>query len=666
MPWGRSSVDVDVQRIVDLPCQTAMTPDLVESWSQYFCTERAWADPRFKGLRPMQAEALAAFYEHGRAVVPLRVSAGKALIGWGCAAIAYNHHKVSKVLLIVPAKSLQNFWGKEQQQARDWLKGMPRAWSYDGLTHGARIKQATKPGIHVITEGLIQSQKGRNILQAIGAGAYIIDEVHNFSRTDAARTKRLIGLIKKSILVGHKVPMVIMSASSGTAGIPRIWELMHVTMREMSPMPTNKDLAVRFEQELDPEGAMMSPPGPGFATVDHIVNWAVATIPGFQPEYSTANRRKAVRFRMLYTPGMIIDPVKPKRTPTTVTRILCGEPNAEVKKYWDMCMMGITPSGDEMSSHLEQYRFFEQLTCGYYVLLEWPSPALLAQRRRCTEDEAQDLLDAAQELRDRGNAYHKALRKYLNRIDDDDPMDTPFKVGQFFQQSEGRPSRLLALYSLWREWKDFDRANPGLPERDSKPVLVDDYKIRAAVEWAKKGPGLLWVFNDPVFKWTEQYLRKAGLDPLVCDSGDKKMKTLFATRGKADPDRLYLIRLGGYGEAVELDFTHRALFLQWKRNAKTMEQSLGRQDRSGQESDRLDISCFFGSTFDTDQFSATICSAAKDVEVHSASHLLLEADYDPPIERLTDAKRLARMFEDFKAGDVDTQELLKKLRNKGN
>lgn len=613
----------------------------------------------------MQAEALAAFYEHGRAVVPLRVSAGKALIGWGCAAIAYNVHKVSKVLLIVPAKSLQNFWNKEQDQARDWIKSMPRAWSYDGLPHGARIKQSSKPGIHVITEGLIQSQKGRELLHAIGAGAYIIDEVHNFSRTDAARTKRLIGLIKKSLIIGNKVPMAIMSASSGTAGIPRIWELMYVTMRELSPMPTNKELAVKFEQELDPAAAQISPPGPGFAVVDNIVNWAVVNIPGFEADYSTSNRRLAVRLRMLYTPGMIIDPVKPKRTPTTVTRLLVGDPNAEVKRFWEMCMMGITPSGDEMSSHLDQYRFFEQLTCGYYVLLEWPSPALLAQRRHCTTDEAQQLLDDAQELRDIGNTYHKALRKYLSRINDDDPMDTPFKVGQFFQRSEGKPERLHTLYALWKEWKDFDRSRPNLPERDKKPVLVDDYKLRRAVEWAKQGPGMLWVYNEAPFRWMEQYLRKAGLDPLVCDSGDKKMKTLFATRGKADPNRLYLIRLGGYGEAVELDFTHRALYLQWQRNAKTMEQSLGRLDRSGQKSERLDISCFFGSTFDTDQFSATICSAAKDVEVHSASHLLLEAEYEPPIEALTDAKALARMFEDFKSGDVDTQKLLELLRNKG-
>lgn len=656
-------MDVDVQRIVDLPCQAAMTPDLVDSWSRYFCTPHAWADPRFKGLRKMQAEALAAFYQLGRAVVPLRVSAGKALIGWGCAAIAYNVHKVPKVLLIVPAKSLQNFWGKEQDQARQWLKNVPRAWSYDGLNHGARMKQAAKPGIHVITEGLIQSQKGREILKAIGAGAYIIDEVHNFSRTDAARTKRLIGLIKKSILVGDKVPMAIMSASSGTSGIPRIWELMYVTMREMSPMPTTKDMAVKFEQELDPASARMSEPPPGLAVVDAIVNWAATNIPGFKAEYSTANRRQAVRLRMLYTPGMIIDPEKPERTDTTIHRIICGKPNEKVQELWKQCEMGITPSGDEMSSHLDQYRFFEQLTCGYYVLLEWPSPALLAVRRGCSESEARQLLDDAQELRDLENAYHKALRKYLSQISDDDPMDTPFKVGQFFQQCDGHPPRLTALYRLWKEWKDFEREHPNLPERDRKPILVDDYKLRMAVDWAKQGPGLLWVYNEAPFRWMEQYLRKAGINPLVCDSGDRRMKTLFASRGKADPDRVYLIRLGGYGEAVELDFTHRALYLQWQRNAKTMEQSLGRMDRSGQKSERLEISCFFGSTFDTDQFSATICTAAKDVEVHSASHLLLEAEYDPPIEELSDAKALARMFEDFKAGDVDTQKLLETLRN---
>lgn len=659
----------DFQRAVALPTALPMTDEGAKAWTDYLCRPEAWSDPKFEGLRRTQAESIAYFHDLGGVVVSLRVSAGKALVAWACATLAINKHKKAKCLVVVPAKTLQNFWGREQEQARKWLKGVPQAHSYFGKSVHAREQLARKPGIHVVTQELLGTYHkgtGRELLRAINAHSYVIDEIHNFSRHSSARSKRVIGLIDELQLEGHDVCVAVLSASISTAGITRAYKPYQIALQSRSPLPTTAHNATRLEQEFDPSKGnppLHRAPKPGEAVADIYVNWAIENVPGFPVNYGTRNRRYAYQLRQQYSPGVVMEIEKPDRTPTTVF----NKPQGEIverteafKKAWDGVISGITPSGDEISWEIEKSRYLSQLTAGFYVELFWPEPKVLAARRRISEDEAAYLIDAAKTERDYHNEYNKVLRETLSRLGDN-PLDSPKKIGLYFEQSKGKPDRLHRLYGLWSKWKKFAREHDNLPERDSKEVLVDDYKLRAAVEWAKQGPGLLWVYHDPPFRWMQNYLRKAGVEPFVCDSGDKQAMGYLI--GNPDPSRVYLIRIGGYGEGIELDFTHRAAYLEWRRNAKTMEQSLGRIDRSNQKAEMLEITTFISNWYDLADFSATIATAAKDRETSAASHLLLESTYDPPFEALTSSAQLATMFADYQAGDVDMQQVLRSLKS---
>ena len=171
----------------------------------------------------------------------MKVSGGKALIGWGCATIAASYFGVQKVLVVIPARSHDNFINYEQQNARRWLKAVPEVYDYRGVPKERRLVMARMPGIHVVTEGFVQSKDGAEMLAAIDARAYIVDEVHNFTRTSAARAKRLAAAIKRTKLLGHKVYCVVMSASLGTAGMQRQWEFLSFALDKGSPLPIDAD-----------------------------------------------------------------------------------------------------------------------------------------------------------------------------------------------------------------------------------------------------------------------------------------------------------------------------------------------------------------------------------------------------------------------------------------
>lgn len=654
----------DMYRIANLPVMAPMTEEGAKAWTDHVCNPHAWSDPKFEGLRRTQAESIAYFHDLGGVVVPLRVSAGKALIAWACATLAINHHGSDKCLVIVPAKTLKNFCGREQKQSRAWLKNVPRAHQYQGRTAAGRMQLAKLPGIHIISEGLIQSQTGRELIRAIGARSYVIDEAHNFSNFTSARTKRILGLIDEIKLTGEKVQVAVLSASMTTAGIARAWKLYQLALNDDSPLPITAENAHRLGQELDPTKGnppLGYTPAAGEAIADTVVDWAVRTVPDFPHSYTTQNRRHAVQLRMQYAPGVVMEFEKPKRTPTVVINEDCGPLNEQGQEMWDMVENGITPSGDEISSPLERARYWAQLSAGFYIELVWPTARKLAARRRISVERATELIEAAKLERELHNAYNKRLRETLTRLGDNE-LDTPHKMGMFFQACGGKPGRLTVLYSLWKEWKDFSRRYEGeLPERDRNPILVDDYKIRNAVTWAERGPGLLWVYHDAPFHWTAQYLRKAGVPFVPCDSGDKKAMAYLTS--KPDPSKVHLIRLGGYGEGIELDFTHRAHYLEWRRSAKTTEQSLGRIDRSGQKAAELEITTNRSNSFDLGQFSATIAESSKDRESSGAPYLLLESRYDPPLRELTSASELARLFEDYRAGDVNMQQVLRSLKS---
>jgi hypothetical protein len=246
--------------------------------------------------------------------------------------------------------------------------------------------------------------------------------------------------------------------------------------------------------------------------------------------------------------------------------------------------------------------------------LVWPTEEEYASRVRLPKAKAKELLDRAKECHEYRQNYHKSLRAFLQATNLKG-LDSPMLVGAEMARNADR-SVPTPLYQDWMAWKS--RYVEGLPERDSRAVRVCDFKIREAVAWAKDhGHGLIWVSNIEAGEWTFEYLQEAGIDALHCPSGEKYNRII------ADPEnrnKIVVASMRAHGTGKNLQHFQQQFFLQWPRQAKMAEQTIGRTHRSGQKADQLEIDCMNLSMFDKLVFAACLNDALYIHQTTSARH----------------------------------------------
>lgn len=301
-----------------------------------------------------------------------------------------------------------------------------------------------------------------------------------------------------------------------------------------------------------------------------------------------------------------------------------------------------TPNGDEIEDARQTWRWQYELSAGFYHELVWPEAADLAAERGVSLEEARDLLRRARAHRRAEGEFVKGLRAFLEGAHVPG-LDAPLLVRKACAQGDRRvPESLRADWLVWKESR-FD----GMPSRLRRRSRVCDWKVRAAVDWARgierehgKGVGgLVWCFNREVARWClEAFLEAFGPDrvldaPATPEGG-------VAIQDPASASRFTIASIMGHREAKDLFHYQHQVLVQSPRNAVVLEQLLGRTHRFGQQADELVVATLHALEFDHRNWAAMLHDAMWLSQAEEPAKVI-HADYQPTPRFYT-----ARMLEE--------------------
>jgi hypothetical protein len=619
----------EITRIIGLPVNFTLTPEEYEA----VCKDNQLAESHRSGFRLLhtQAQAILEFQQARGLFAPIGVGWGKTLISLLCAHHAYTALGIRKIVLSAPSSVMPQLLGHDLAWARCRVPlGFPVHVLHDRSSAMRRqITKSGQPGVYIFPHSLMSTKDCIENLERIDPGYIILDEAHAFKEKRAARTKRLFG---PDGFVTQRRPLgTVLSGTITRKSINDYHHLIRWCLGDNSPLPHSVSMAMDWAGVIDADAQDYQESG-ATGPLRPLVNWARAADPaGRYPETRTGFRR-AYKLRLMTCPGVVASgdaeigvSLVLKNTPVPRPDEVEGWGELQglidtVEEAW------LTPNGDEIEYGIHKFKWLYELSAGFYNLLTWPEPEILAARREIHLPEAQDLLDRAKDHHEASQCYAKRLRQYL-QYESERGLDTPLLVGANMAAHKDRdlPND---LYQLWREMHacDFE----GRPERDRSAVRVCPYKIHAAVGWSQSIPkgkgGIIWVYHQEVGRWAYEAAAEAGLDALHCPSGRASDEAIIDSRNKG---KVVIASMSAHGTGKNLQHFQHQYFLQWPRPAGDAEQVLGRTHRTGQEADELVVVSNHTTTFDDMNLAACINDALYIHQTTGSRQKLILATYNP-------------------------------------
>lgn len=601
----------ELERILALPQTQAPTAAELNACQHMFALGPALA--RGFRLRPIQIQAVLDYANQGGLFAPIGVGHGKTLISLLIAQHAYATGK-RRILLLLPSAVHSQFAKVDIPKARHWV---PMLYPIHHLVPlNPKQREAAGKythGLWVLSYALLSQPDAPGLLRAINPDLIICDEAHNLAKYTAARTRRLMDYVGT-----HNPQGVCMSGTMTGKSIRDYAHLIDWCLGRNSPLPRNGVDIDNWAAVLDTTGTHGYFPAAIAKTLDPLRQWAGIA------QTEQADYRRAYQKRLRATEGVVAtsdasvacglvlrnDPV-PTDTPgfETLTTLM-----AQVIDEYR------TPNDDDIAHAIHTYKWLSELTAGFYNKLQWPTADALAQQRGITPTVATGLLERAKQRHKLKQRYTALLRDYLK--EPHPKYDTPFLVGGGFSTLGARAPMPGVLYDAWCDYRNMD--DPALPLREAEVVRVCPYKIDAAVAWAKKhGNGLMWVHHQAVGRWLADALTAAGVTFIYCTAGDTRI---------LDPTNAGVVcvaSIEAHGTGKNLQHHKNQYFVQWPRDARMAEQTLGRTHRQGQKAACLYVDTNFTGDWDYQNFAACLIDA---LYVHHSTgnrQKLAYATYDP-------------------------------------
>jgi len=610
----KPSVDKqELQRILSLPVIEPMDEQELEEFNRYVVK----AVPFKRGFRLFQpqAEGILGYQKYGGLFAGVGVGFGKSLLTKMIASHAIKKGK-KKILLLIPPQVFGQFWDRDiawgrRHVALDNLE----FYALGRKSPKARAKIAARggTGCYVMPFSGLSAKDASDLLDAIQPDVTIVDEAHNLRHRTAARTKRWMRMVET-----YKPEVCILTGTMTAKSILDYWHLIRHALKQNCPLPIPASLAYEWAGLLD--AGVESPTGT--AAIEPLVRWAEQRWPEQEFSVGVEGFRKAFKQRLIHAPGVVMSGDNDIGVSLVLENQeipLEGEGSEHLKeliKQVEKPLM-LTPSGDRIDHAIHKFKWQYELSAGFYNDLFWPDEDTFAERKKISRERAIDVLERAKEYHAKGQDYAKALREFLDEFAAPGA-DTPFLVGGMmhthgrewvrlalptFARKRGFAEAGAYLYSLWSIMKDADFE--GRPERDSVPRRVCDYKVRAAVAWAKEHPeGLIWVHHQELGEWIVEDLKAAGLGVLHCPAGETANAHLIdpvMCRGK-----VAVASISAHGTGKNLQHFGDQLVVQFPRSATVAEQMLGRTHRNGQERPSLTASTLNSNAFDHQVMAACL------------------------------------------------------------
>jgi hypothetical protein len=349
--------------------------------------------------------------------------------------------------------------------------------------------------------------------------------------------------------------------------------------------------------------------------------------------------RNAFSLRMQTTPGVITS------TGTDLVGASLRISNLHISKQekestpgWDrlkglvknLVELMVAPNGDEIEYPMHVWRYrYELEGIGGYNDLSWPTVEKIAERRRVTLVEADELLYRSQHHHKLHQEYARELRQWIkNRAKTG--MDTPMLIGREMHVN-GAKNVGTVLYDAWIKVKEATFT--GIVERDESFVRICPFRINRIIKWAKEHHAetpnqgaVVWYDNIGVGMWLRDAFKEAGLPENYCPADTAGGKNII------DPSKrnsFTLATFNAYSEGLNIQHLHHtALYAQWPRSATIAEQSLGRLHRPGQPEDEVRVFGSFCSEFDNVLLAACLNDSAYVHQTIVGKQKLMYADWD--------------------------------------
>lgn len=660
----------EISRVISLPCVRPMDEHEIECFNR----DHIQAQYFEKGFRLFntQAEAVSAYELFGGLFAPIGVGWGKTLITLMVANAAYAKG-LQRMLLLVPPEVTAQLVETDIPWARSRV-----AINYPIHVLGGRpmdyrrsLCNSKRKGLYIMPYSLLSTKDTSDNLAAMQPELLIADEAHKLAKASAARTRRVIHMLEDAKKRGKPMEMVLLSGTITKKSIKDYYHLIVPCLKNNCPLPLSGMMANDWAALVDAQASSADSPPAATTPIIPLVQWARKHFPDLKGGFpmDVQGFRAAYKHRLNTAPGV----VSSGDAQIGTSLILANRPVEgyeanpgwkELKRLMDQVTnMWLTPNGDEIEHAIHTWKWLNELSTGFYNELTWPTPAKLAEKRRLPEKDAEEILTHARIHHTSGQMYAKLLRDFL--MNSSRPgLDTPFLVGQDMMRNAAKHVP-ATMYTAWREWKDLDFE--GRPERDSRAVRVCDYKIKAAVAWAKamraeEGKGragaIVWYYHQEVGTWLAEEMRLAGLDTLHCPAGDRGNADIL---NPAHKHKIVVASYTAHGTGKNLQHFQEQYFVQWPRDASVAEQTLGRTHRNGQLADELTVHTNQTLLFDQLNFAACLNDSLYIHQSTGNRQKLIYASYDPLPKIFPPAVLYQRGLETTKLDDRQEQMLREKF-----
>ena len=621
-PKQRSEID----RICSIPIQVPYTDDELDAIQRLHVKPAAYE--RGFRLQRVQAEAIQTFMETGSVFGPIEVGGGKTLIALRCIGIAFEQG-LQRAALFVPSQVHTQLVEHDIGWARQRVPLGVTFYPLGGLPPERRRAMAGgRRGCWIFPYSLLSARDASEMLEAIRPDLMVFDEAHLLKSRDAARTRRVLTYIKK-----YKPRVSCLSGTMSSKSIKDFAHLLTASLGDGAPVPHDAQVVQDWAHTIDSEQAAEGHYMPRTATgpLRPLINWANKNFPKTPRAYSVQGFRWAFRDRLLTAPGVVSSPADALGTSLYIQNLKVISPTprlAELQQQLDE--LWLTPSGDEIEFAMQKWKWATELSAGIYNDLVWPDAGQVAERRRIPPDAAEDILKRSKDHHKLLQAYHKELRGWFQSRPHKPGLDTPMLVGNSMARYGDRDVG-SKLYTAWLTARNA--YFPEILERDSVPVRVCDYKIRAAIKWMQEQPlgeGIVWYHHHTCGDWLFEEAVKAGLPVVHCPAG-KQANDFLTSQGAAErcKGKFLICSISAHGTGKNLQFMQDQLYVQIPHNEMIAQQSIGRTHRQGQQADEVTCTTMISNEQDELILASLLNDAIYMMETLDSSRKLLQATWNP-------------------------------------
>jgi hypothetical protein len=632
----------DMKRIVEMPVIQRPNQAWADHYSDTALRPDAPANPDgtpFK-LKLEQAWALYYYRQHGGCLVPITVGGGKTLTGLIIAQAAFWERGHAKALLLIPNDANIQFIEQDipYYKKRARLDFRWHLIAKKSASMRMKIAASGEPGLYVMNYSQLSNADSVELLALISPTVIVADEAHALANARAARTKRLFHTLtelqKKISSEGRRIEYVFMSGTLTRKHPTDLHKPAVLALGPMAPIPIQYNIAKDWDQQLSVDNTQFTVD----ASMTPLIMWARNFFPAEHNilQNNVVGARRAFALRMRHSPGVVSS-----IEGSTDASILIEDTNSPIvpsdpKEYQRLQhyieqveTYGMKPNGDLVPTPMHIFKEKSELTAGIYNDQYWPRPDEIQRQRGISEQHALDILARSQDwLREEQTLYGLMFQfTKHSKIG----LDTPRDIGRAITRglTQGMPPELVAQW-LKLHALDF----PERVERKKRAVRVSDFKLQAVVKAVMARPkdegAIVWTYNTGVREWLVELFRLNGEEAIEGPPGSDDAKRLIID--PANKHRVFVVSVTAFSQILNLQHFGLNYYAQWPRQAKIMEQSLGRTHRSGQQRDEVTAYTFLQTSIDHEIMGACLVDATYAHQIMGSPQKIVIARYNPPPE----------------------------------